>query len=227
MKWDEADHPRDPTSGEFVDRIGGWMDRLSAQLGRKYVRGRDLSDELAGESDLTVIARAQGWDALPEIGNKQDLDQAAEAGGVRLWRGAGGSRFAEHLRGLRHGEVGYGGGLYGNGIYATASQDDAEYYATEGWVKDEPPEGSVQAMVVRPDARILKWRVYRESGKVKALRAHADKTGVDMGAAAAAAGYDAIRVIGGHTGAVDDFGEDSSADQWVILNRTAALWEDS
>lgn len=40
--WDEAEHPRDPHTGEFIDKPGGWVQAVSDAIGR-------ISDERGGD----------------------------------------------------------------------------------------------------------------------------------------------------------------------------------
>ena len=164
MAWDEREHPRDPRTGEFVDKGADWAATLLSRL----IPTRQAS-----------------------VGSKAQVDAEIAAGGVQLWRGA----HPTANRKLLAGEPYWGDGLYGSGIYATVSTDDADYYATNGWMLDEPPDGS------------------------------GHETTDIQSALALDAGYDAVRIVGGHTGAVDDFGDDSDADQYVILNPAALLLE--
>jgi len=216
--WQEKKHPRD-RRGRFAG--SRWAVRVSDTIGQA------LGQVSSGTPSLEQTAIQNGWDAPAPTGMAADLDRIIAAGGTELWRGSRRSRThgaAQLSRQTQAGPPHYGGGLYGDGIYTSTHRSDAEYFATGGWDDDEPAPGSIQRLVPLPTAKILDYDVYGTRGK--SFYEQAKAAGVDPGAAAAAAGYDGIRVIGGHVGS-DDYGEESDADQIMILNRTAFLFEDT
>ena len=105
--WREADHPRDPESGEFVEKTG-WAGRVVTVMfgGHRKASGRDIRtkldyDELvskvAGFSDqqiwsgpdraLAEIVAQQGFDGPPEVLTKSEMDERIAASWPEMWRG--------------------------------------------------------------------------------------------------------------------------------------------
>jgi hypothetical protein len=211
---------------------------------------RDNDPNEYGDLALRVIAEEQGWDAPATTGTAADLDQAITAGGVELWRGVqgdepeywgwtweGGPEIgslanpgwetrspAARLEQLRTGQLRYGSGLYGNGVYASASHQVAVHYGNRVQLPDGSYSGrdqatpeSIQRMVLRPEARIIDLD---ELEKTRATIPWPTRLTKDYGRLAAMLGYDAISVRGR-----SDADPPTYADQYILLNRTAALFE--
>lgn len=174
--WREADHPRDPANGEFIDKPGGWLQKLAQALPGS--RRRDLRDELSAEDYDTIyvageaardesgdpllgeIYRRQGFDvSKPQVVSRRDLDAAIRDGWVELYRGIQDKVWwdadgTEHIvtqsdlaEQFRSGEHFPGGGVYGNGSYA-GPKDTAAQYA------DYQRDGIIR-MALSPDARVI------------------------------------------------------------------------
>lgn len=275
MSWREAQHPRNPRNGRFVERGGGWAEAVASQLAPSgnvhasggRVRGRDLAasgwvgqhrDDLAarlaqwrddgfpyGDPIIGAIAAEQGFDGRPEVGGSAEVDAAIRSGGVELFRGYGpihlrGEPFprrAPHERGpefdriqgamddWREGPYKAGSGIYGQGTYASVSREAARGYGVFGPRYGYPDEqqgdeSSIQRMALKPGARVVDW------GDPEILMqfdldpyALAGQTW-DFGRAAAAMGYDAMRVPSG-----EEDGSGRDEEQYVIFNRTALIVE--
>ena len=148
--------------------------------------------------------------------------------------------------------VQYGLGIWGNGLYFTVRANVARTYGNvvvdpHGYPHPEP--GSVQRAALRPDARVVGYQELLDhwpgsKDRTRPLRLDAspeepdwygdprtaDKRlpaviARDMGRYAAMLGYDAIRV----ENASDGYGRQPNgryADQYVVLNRTALVFEE-
>jgi hypothetical protein len=256
--WDESEHPRD-ARGRFRDKAGDWARRVSEQAGRgpwRRSEGRDLTgdwamehmDELGDAEDawqvegrpygdpiVEIVASAQGFDGLPEVGNQQDLDDAVAAGGVELWRGYRSAGFdrrddenneqaiARYVREWREGEYRAGNGIYGQGVYMSVDQGAAGAFAVYGprygYDSGEGDRRSLQRQVLSPDARVISW----DDPRLAAAGAFRWETAGmwDRGRLAAALGYDAMVIPEG-----EDDGSGLDRTQYVVFNRTALLVED-
>jgi hypothetical protein len=224
---------------QLVERLVQARDRDAAAFREQ---GTDYAD---GDSRLVEIAQMQGWDAPGPTGTPEQLQELLEQGGVQLWRGTtppvssvdwtGGlfpgkgtpqwpaEAIAETVRRHKAGPLRYGYGIYGNGTYTSINPDAAADYAMDG-----EREATIR-MVLRPDARVLEYEpdgqhllatwdaVLEQRGVPEANRRKLS----DLGVIAALAGYDAIHVPPGW-----DDGTDWDDAQYVILNRTAVLFED-
>lgn len=180
--WREADHPRDPHTGEFTDKPGGWLATLARQLPGssryKRVAGHDITQDVAenarefvkegfnrhwDEGDIAIqsMAKRQGWDAKPAVGSSDELDEAIAEGGTEVFRGVKTARVDLHpqdmLRMLQEGELYFGNGIYSNGIYMSSSVETADVFGQpiEGWPGSR---GGIMRMVISPDARIWDWK---------------------------------------------------------------------
>lgn len=173
-----------------------------------------------GDRALGAIWQWQGFDGLPRVVNREEMDKAIAGGALSLWRGVGGDdvngispqAVAEQYRSGRA-RPGFGG--YGNGTYFApdrAKDQVAEWYG----------EAVIHAALA-PDARVASWhdlwdlhRVDPEGlGDEKEWPPYLRVT-ADMGRLASLLGYDAIFYKQG-----DAIGE------VVVLNRTALLVEEA
>ncbi len=254
MTWKEWLHPRRP-DGEFANL--GWAgraaDRHGGDGGHERVRGRDLRGEVdyerlwaahpqdpttfQGEDHaLKPILNAQGFDGLPQVASREEVDQAVAAGWTPLWRGVGvgnqeGDKYAEQFR---TGDLWVGLGAYGNGTYAMPDwrKTDANGYGS-----------TVIRMVLHPDAKVISreelHRLMDEDGIHNRVRVYKGteagedaprfRVMADEGRYAALRGYDAIMVS-----YLDDLvpephhrNHPGMVPEWVILNRTALMVQES
>lgn len=141
---------------------------------------------------------------------------------------------AHHLAALRTGKMFFGFGMYGNGIYTSVDREVAESYGEpiyeepydpqRGYVSVGTHEVSIQRMVIKPDARIVDYDdLVRQGGLISQVRPLLKKAvRADASYVAALLGYDLIRIRGQH----DRDHKPKYADQYVILNRTAVLFEE-
>ena len=241
-----ADRLVDPgyVRGQPIDLDPDVIERLARVRARDMAEFVELgSDRVGGDSRLAEIAQMQGWDAPGETGTPQQLQDLLEQGGVRLWRGVtppvssvdwtGGlfpgkgspqwptEAIAQTVRDHKTGPVRYGYGIYGNGMYTSVNADSASAYAMDG-----EREAAIR-MVLRPGARVAQWEdreewydeYERRLGEM-GLPEDTRRNLTDYGLAAMLLGYDAIHVPPGW-----DDGTDWDDAQYVVLNRTAVLFE--
>lgn len=185
-----------------------------------------------GDLVLKAVAHEQGWDKPGRTGTSAELDQLVAHGGVEMFRGVAGRRYPEEhqpariLERMRTGPLEYGQGGYGNGWYASPRQDVAlQHGAPDGKGGIDP--ASIQRMVLHPDARVADYDTLRTQMRawIKEHEGRGQRTpeglGIDLGRFAAMLGYDAIRVHGQH-----DANSPTFADQYVLLNRGAVLFQE-
>lgn len=198
-------------------------------------------DPHRGDDGLARIARLHGWDAPARTGSEADLDAAIADGGLELWRGVhsrirndgqpipgwkrGQPTAVEMLARERTGELRYGYGIYGNGMYVSADRRVANAYGTHAEtasgslaeIQESPADlDSIQRMVLSPHARVVRYR----SPEWDAVTGDPDYPEMNQ---LMAAGVDAVYVEGQSQRGGD--GTRFDADQYIILNRTAVLYE--
>ena len=125
----------------------------------------------------------------------------------------------------RDGQYKAGHGVYGNGTYTSGSFEAARafgmYGARYGFPSNEEgARGSVQRMVLSPDARVY---IYGEDPEISQWGKpnERDAPMLDPGRMLTAWGYDAMLIPHG-----EDDGTGLDAAQYVIFNRTALLVEE-
>lgn len=172
---------------------------------------RYTGDTSQGDWVLRELVRDRGFDGLPQVITKQEIDKYAAAGERELFRGLDsygikgktGEDLAEQFR---SGDMYVGTGLFGNGIYVAYGKDkfDAEGYMGIG------VEGSMLRMTLKPEAKVTSIQELRLLQKQDlVVRAHPEYL-TDLGRYAAFRGYDVI-----------DVGADpNEAEYMVVLNRT-------
>ena len=176
-----------------------------------------------GDGSLAEIVDHQ-FPGMPQVGTRSDVDEAIDGGWAEIWRG---SPSVESVAALRTSpDFTPGTGLYGNGIYGSTSIHTATSFAKGG------PR---VRMAVNPKAKTVTY-----NDLLKEMRAFTPPGGgspllskmtsellSDPGRFAAARGYDAIFVTGERDGGYDPSGQPVNADQFVVLNRSVLLIEDS
>ena len=156
-----------------------------------------------------AVIQEQGFDGLPQIVTRRELDRYVAAGEVELFRGVSDARFADELRSGPF-FVGRGGEI--DGMYAAAGPHAltvARQYSAVG-------DGTVIRMALKRGARIIAWRDLERQAATELRRAAAVPPEVahslynDAGRLAAYLGYDAVHVV-----------EFPDIDDYVVFNRTA------
>jgi SPP1 gp7 family putative phage head morphogenesis protein len=188
---------------------------------------------------LTHLAHKQ-FGHKPTVGTSHAVDNAVKNGWIEVWRG---STKSSALDSFRDDPVyPMGKGVYGNGIYTSRSSETAAEFRAYGQGKKAQRAGSLLRMAINPSARIVDYDELQEQWKLWEAQRERDNRGRetatnesdrlvswfgdDMGIFATMRGYDVIRVRD------KDDGTGNSktkhwADQYVILNRSAVLAEDT
>jgi hypothetical protein len=156
-----------------------------------------------------AIIEEQGFDGLPQVVPRQELDHYVAAGEIELFRGVTDAPFADALR---YGEFFVGRGGEVAGMYTAAGPHGlviARQYAAIG-------DGTVIRMTLKRAARIVQWPELEKREAVELDRADSMPADIartvynDLARLATYLGYDAIHIV--------DFPE---VDYYVVLNRTA------
>jgi hypothetical protein len=157
---------------------------------------------------LKAVIQEQGFDGLPHIVTRRELDRYVAAGETELYRGVTEPRFAEALR-VGDFFVGRGGEV--DGMYCAAGPHAlavARRYATGG-------TGVVIRMTLKRGAHVIGWHELErlESIEIDQIMEQSGATRIlynDFARFAAYLGYDAVHIV-----------EFPDVDQYVVLNRTA------
>lgn len=111
------------------------------------------------------IVETQGFDGLPGVLTRQEMDLEVRRGAVEVWRGVkptASKTGAEIVEEYRTGPMYYGttgGTLYGTGTYSAAGEAGARSYANS-WMQDR--KGAVVRMAVRRGARVISYSDIRK-----------------------------------------------------------------
>lgn len=176
-----------------------------------------VGDHSQGDWFLRELARDRGYDGLPEVVTKEQMDQYIADGAPELFRGLDsygmrgktGEDLAEQFR---SGELYVGTGLFGNGIYVAYGADK---YDAEGYMGAEE-EGAMLRLTLKPEAKTISVRELRGLQRNDPIvRANPEEL-ANLGRYATFKGYDVINV-----------GASSGQPKYmVILNRTAVRVQD-
>lgn len=211
--WDPAKHPRDP-DGKFRR---GARTSLSEWDTADVKRLADMTTSLDRDERLGEIWRLQGFDGLPTVVSRAELD-ALPDDHVRLYRGVSTAAFAEQFR---TGDAFPGLGVSGNGTYTAVLEGTADSYAGLRSGQNDGDGGAVLRMALSPQARVVVAEELTEMFNDVDGFPELDDPDVgfafaDMGAFAAALGYDAILV-----------GADRVDQFYIVQNRTALIVEEA
>ncbi len=176
-----------------------------------------LKGKVRGDPALAKVAKSKGFDGKGTVVSKGDLDQKIKEGAVEMHRGMiadDDKQLEGYIKQFKEGDIHYGLGLHGNGIYA-ASGPNGKKGATE---YANGNEKGVVRMALMSDAKViniadLKVISKKVADSVYESKARGDefttmKTLSDHGMVATMLGYDAIK---SHT--------DYTPGEYVILNR--------
>lgn len=190
-----------------------------------YVKGKNLTEDggavldfnkrwhdYTGRRDyvpdarLAAIGDMQGFSGLPtKLTQAQYADKLAKGEAKQMFRGTAdsggkgsGARYAEQFR---TGDMFYGLGIYGNGVYFAVDPMIAVAYSRESQMTDK-----IITAALRSDAKIIDYKDIVSVAEATGM----DKFFDDPGQIAAWLGYDAIYKEG--------------TNYYVILNRTAMFY---
>lgn len=162
--YEQAGRKRDAGT-DVTNRIVGvdLTELPDGQVDFRNIMNRQQRSPLAVEERLTEIARIQGFDGLPTVASKDEVDELVKSGAVQMFRGVktyvqpdGKVRSAADLaEQYRSGTAHYGRGVYGDGIYAGEHYETAANYA-------KGDEGAITRMVVKPGAKVIEYEALRD-----------------------------------------------------------------
>lgn len=172
---------------------------------------RRIGDTSQGNWFLRELVRAQGFDGLPHVITKQEMDEYVAAGERELFRGLDsygmkGKTGEELAEQFRSGDLYTGLGLAGNGTYVAYGADK---YDAEGYMGADA-EGAMLRMSLKSEAKAISIQELKSIQEKDAIiQTHFELD--ELGRYATFKGYDVI-----------DVGASRSAPNYmVILNRTA------
>jgi hypothetical protein len=170
-----------------------------------------------GDLNLLNIWKEQGFDGRPRVVDDDGLDAEVKAGGLEVWRGIGNDERGDEgtvwAREFIEADEPYPGfGQYGNGTYATPSEELATRYTGSLLYSG----GGLLRMVLRKDARVIAYedlvsQMWQARDQVMG-DPRLEEAVRDWGRLASMLGYDAM-TVGVRRG--------GPPDEVVILNRTA------
>jgi hypothetical protein len=120
------------------------------------VDGR-FATKTAGDLYMQSIWATQKFDALPTIVDNQQYDSLAKSGWQPIYRGIS-DKNAEtvqsYVDAYKTGDAFAGGGLFGNGTYASVSEETANTFTKFDGSGIERPFGQRLDLLLHPDARV-------------------------------------------------------------------------
>lgn len=166
---------------------------------------------------LKEIVKENGFDGLPTIVNKKEMDKLIAKGNIQIFRGIhdksghGVNNAKSYAENLKYGEYFAGTGMYGNGIYSSVNIKEAKLYSNNG---------VLLRMALNKKAKIFKTKnqVTALMSVLKVIKDMKVKDNVEqavlenLGRAKAIQGYDAIYI------------EDK--ENYIILNRNMLFIEE-
>ena len=170
---------------------------------------------------LAAIYRLQGFDGLPTVSTKAEIDKAVKNGEIELFRGVApvskapsSNQMAEDFR---NGTYYAGDGIYGYGTYSAYNQGAHQraFATAQGYAGTN---GTIMRMTLKADARVIDSRQAHSNMLSEASNWQRANPGKPLpvvysneGMWAAAKGYDALKATSGV----------------VVLNRTAVRVQDA
>lgn len=192
--------PKAPAS--ILTKVKARRSELIGKAGRSSIRGNNPAAE--------EVARMQGFDAKPKVGDAAAVDAVIAAGGTELFRGGP----PAGIDAMRTGDMHYGGGFFGSGYYSSIGRNAPETFAGARG-DDAPGEGAVVRMALAPDAKVADFDDIQTRYDAFAAKDPQLAKAIDSSGYAAMLGYDAIRVPAKHGD-----GTSNPVDQLVVLNRS-------
>lgn len=167
-----------------------------------------------GDLAMAKLAEFKKMDGLPQLVNKEELEQSVKNGDIRVYRGIEGNKANEYINQYKTGKCYQGYGAYGNGTYVATSYDTAFSYSGND-------KNSVMEMTINKEAKVIDYGDLRKelARNVPRNRLALEEYPLekqkelmlltDPGRYAMVQGYDAIKV------------SQADEDYYVILNRSA------
>lgn len=224
-----ADHWTDDDNRLALELVGEWKPTYSA---REFDPETGYGPYRVPEDMMMKgIVQQQGFDARPTVVDTEEFNRLRDGGLQYVGRGITGNsddEVQDYMRTFREGDLFVPRGIFGSGTYGSPNQDVLDHFSTRSANGEERPAGSIMNMLIKPDARVIDYDEAR--GIERRLTDDRNRTldegdpkylFLDTGRAAAAEGYDVIRipnpVIGGE--------RLEGVDYYLILNRGALIVE--
>lgn len=224
-----------PQGGQFAPKDGGggganigenWEKPYKMVDGKDLTKGSAEERERIANMTIEEIMKEQGFDGKPKVASTQEeyIDALRENGNIAC-RGITAyddETLYAYVDSLKNGEFYVecsGGSQYGRGMYVASSWDgtvdyDEAFSEADRYARGMIGDGSIGLvlnMTLDKSAKTVNYsdimeQAYHEGGPFRpSNNSHSSKAKDDIGAYAAAKGYDAITVPGGYT---------------IVLNRT-------
>jgi hypothetical protein len=203
------------TPQEFDEKLGQIVQDKNSYVG-------------SGDPTGYAIQKATGYDALPVVASKYQIDNLVEKGWTESFRGVEGSSNTsakDIYVAFKEGEFFPGRGIFGNGTYSASDRFVAERHYAGGIDAIRRGEGAAWRMAISPDAKVIK---YSELDKMEPTPANPNLSGsesitqqdvfFDRGYRAIREGYDIILV---------EEKDNNTSDYYIILNRGVVAVQDS
>lgn len=209
-----ADHPEEKPKEN-------WEKPYQMVDGKDMTKGSDEERQKVANMTIEEILKAQGFDGRPKVASTmEEFSEAVKENGNIACRGIGAKSASiadAYVDQLQNGEFYVecsGGSLYGRGMYAAISWDGVTDYDSAideagGYARGH---GRIINMTIDKSAKVADFydlleETREDSGAFQpSNRSKVNTAGKDIGAYAAAKGYDAISVPGSNVA--------------VVLNRT-------
>jgi hypothetical protein len=132
------------TDGLSEDEVVSIADRLGG-MPKLYLLKKQV-----GDPAMAAVSNTLGTAGRPRLVSKAEMDRLIAAGSPELWRGESHAAYAEQTK---TGEVRYGLGGMGNGIYAAATWHDNNARARASGYAGSPD--ALMRMTLDPAAKVL------------------------------------------------------------------------
>jgi 8-oxo-dGTP pyrophosphatase MutT (NUDIX family) len=197
-------HPHKPSNGKNLVPDKAAIDAMRQKVKQERVK----YDGKTADGRLAAIGAMQGYDELPTVVSKSEIDRLLATGDyIEAWRGVSGGGWSARGRGasggktaaqineeMRSGPAYYGKGIFGNGYYLATKRSVADQYS------DRSP-GSMVRILIPKSAIIKKYPEMRKEAEANSQRLSKAKGGGydtstfwDPGRWAAAKGVDGIEI---------------------------------
>lgn len=228
-------------SDDGYRRLGQIADEFAESSRERWVPDNPFSAYKNEDTMLKAILDDQGFSGKGTIVDDDTFDALrANDDFTYLGRGMSGEsadEVAKYTDALIDGELYAGRGMFGNGTYMTDFEDTLKYFATKDVSGEDMPFGAIVDTLLKPNAKVIDFkdaytamqddvrRMYGDIGVPARLGGQSSNTRTadvidDVGAWAAAKGYDAVRIPDPYINHTQLKG----VTYWNVLNRQALVF---
>ncbi len=207
------------TPEEFDDELGQMIQNKNSYVG-------------GGDATGYAIQKATGYDALPVVASKYQIDNLVNKGWTESFRGVTSSSnmpAKDIYKTFKEGELFPGRGIFGNGTYTASDKMVSLKIYADGPDAVARGEGAVWRMAISPDARVVKYSELKNNEipitPIKSGIGGVDESifmteiRYDEGYKAIREGYDIIHVEASK--------DTADSDYFIILNRGVVAVQDT